>query len=138
MKRFLSWIIVGLSVIGCPFAVYAGYRLYLYLIALGTKHVPFIAKAVTTLSEWLEEFEFIETGFSGLIATGIVLFFAWMCITVSTRLSPSAFGLRFFVFSWIGLFAALIAAVYLVMHIFRQITKTAPLSLKNVPEIKMV
>lgn len=106
----LSWIIILIGLIGCPVVMLASNTLYEIFLTSTYSSYPIVK---TTLNFIKTIFDLNITGsILSLIFMGICYFFYIICINFAEKVSPSPCGNRYFIFGWLGMFAAFTGIVY--------------------------
>lgn len=95
IKRILSWLLTGVSVLLVPHIVYWFYIWYVYLTCLLNETFPILAEVYSFINSIVQEFA--DTGISGLLAGVIVYGICKLTIIGSEKLHPSVLGGHFFI-----------------------------------------
>lgn len=93
IKRALSWLLTGASVLLVPKIVYWLYYWYFYLTGLFADAFPRIGAVFAFLDDFVEEMA--GAGFCGLLVTLLIYGVCSLTITASEKLHPSVLGGHF-------------------------------------------
>ena len=91
MRRLLSWIVLGLCVLGSPLVIFAAYRLFDMFAFWLIHYIPAL--------EYGDELFGAASGFMALILAGML---ALLSVLISIWLSISEEGIRYIVFGCLG------------------------------------
>lgn len=103
-KRICAWIILGAFTVFLPALSFGYYKLYLSLANFVSLYLPGVYHAIHSLFLFLETYEVLETGLSGLILTGLLYCVLLYLISFTNQLCPSVSGRRYQATAWIASF----------------------------------